>query len=449
MGGKTNRHPGPKPSRWTYSSRTAMEYVPGQRKHEWFTNVVDIQISSSLPYHKTIWKKPPQQLTKVVYYLPRHVHILDATFWTFHGWGSPSLRYGCDPKEHDSIPWLKVFQCWSFFSMIPNNNFIGCPPCTFMKFPIWPGGWMDFSCNSAWKTLETIRGGEFSLLQLQSVEVRLGICFKRTGSTTHYNRICNSYRFQPVNQSGINRIGHSFLWGGTRPRAVSHPTNKNSPHTNGTAAHPTTQDRCCSYANHLDTFFVSPQWHSDIHTLLVYCAHLAWTLMSNVVARLWSIEVKNTVLILYAWNFPEISENRRNRTRQRTRCERDTTQQHWSRKARHSAQYMHRINLYTCSIHCVSSIPPLKLGSVYLLRVGVLEMTISLLQPIGTEHIIAQFPIHDRWELMTLKHACQCDSSTAPWVKLMNYYLPRYEFPKAQRIWHAFCAVARESLVTQ
>lgn len=109
MGGKTNRHPGPKPSRWTYSSRTAMEYVPGQRKHEWFTNVVDIQISSILPCHKTIWKKPPQQLTKVVYYLPRHVHILDATFWTFHGWGWPSLRYGCDPKEHDSIPWLKVF----------------------------------------------------------------------------------------------------------------------------------------------------------------------------------------------------------------------------------------------------------------------------------------------------------------------------------------------------
>lgn len=63
-------------------------------------------------------------------------------------------------------------------------------------------------------------------------------------------------------------------------------------------------------------------------------------------------------------------------------------------------------------------------------------MTISLLQPIGTEHIIAQFPIHDRFPM---KHACQCDSSTAPWVKLMNYYLPRYEF----------CAVARESLVTQ
>jgi len=30
MGGKTNRYPGPKPSRWTYSSKTAMEYVLGK-----------------------------------------------------------------------------------------------------------------------------------------------------------------------------------------------------------------------------------------------------------------------------------------------------------------------------------------------------------------------------------------------------------------------------------
>lgn len=185
MGGKKNRHPGPKPSRWTYSSTTAMEYVPGQKKHEWFTNVVDIQKSSIFPCHKTLWKKSPQQLTKVVYYLPRYVYILDATFWMFHRWGWRSLRYGCDPKEHDAIPWLKVFHCWSFFGMIPNNNLIGCPPCTFMKFPILPGGWMDFSCNSAWKPLETIRGGEFSLLQLRRVEVRRGICFKCTGSTTH------------------------------------------------------------------------------------------------------------------------------------------------------------------------------------------------------------------------------------------------------------------------
>lgn len=43
-----------------------------------------------------------------------------------------------------------------------------------------------FELQQGMKTkFNSIRGGEFSLLQLQGVEMRLGTCFKCTGSTTH------------------------------------------------------------------------------------------------------------------------------------------------------------------------------------------------------------------------------------------------------------------------
>ena len=194
---------------------------PGQRKHEWFTNVVDIQISSILPCHKTIWKKPPQQLTKVVYYLPRHVHILDATFWTFHGWGCQVLD--TDVIQKNMIQYLdsKFFNVGHSSAWYQTTISSAAHLVPSWSFPSdLADGWTSAATVHE-KPLETIRGGEFSLLQLQSVEVRRGICFKRTGSTTHNHRICNSYRFQSVNQSGISRIGHSFLWGGTTLRGFA------------------------------------------------------------------------------------------------------------------------------------------------------------------------------------------------------------------------------------
>ena len=87
-------------------------------------------------------------------------------------------------------------------------------------------------------------------------------------------------------------------------------------------------------------------------------------------------------------------------------------------------------------------IPPLPLGSTYLLRVGVLEMTIRFVQSPKEQNI------HSTSTLPICLDA-MIDLNSAPWATLVNDYLHKYALSKAEQIWHGFCAVAHATPLTQ